>query len=146
MADPQPPHQYVPAGPLETLPNGPYQPAAVRRAAFAEVLAGVPLGASDYRLIQWLIDLDDPTCQTITSILWRCRIAGPPAGGKKPAWVPMLGKRVQVKLDDQAVSVGKLLGYSNDGEVQILDDDGTVWHGWPALNIVLADTPEADRA
>ena len=50
----------------------------------------------------------------------------------------LLGKRVRVKLDEQVVTEGKLLGFDEGGEIQLLGDDGIVWHGWPALKITEA--------
>jgi hypothetical protein len=69
---------YVPAGPLESRPGGGYRPAEVRREAFAKVLDGIPLGAYDRRVVEWLTDLDDDTCRTLASVMWRCRAAGLP--------------------------------------------------------------------
>jgi hypothetical protein len=48
----------------------------VRQEAFAAVLEGVETGAYDLRIITWLTGWDDPTCRTIASLLWRCRLAG----------------------------------------------------------------------
>ena len=47
----------------------------------------------------------------------------------------LAGKRVRVKLDDHVVIEGKLLGWDEGGEVQLLGDDGFVWHGWPMLEM-----------
>jgi hypothetical protein len=69
------PHNYVPAGPVETAPHG-YCPPEIRQKAFAEVLADVQTGAYDRRIIAWLTQWNDPTCRTIASLLWRCRLAG----------------------------------------------------------------------
>lgn len=77
-----PPHDYVPPGPLDRAPRGPFQEPRVRLEALAAVLASVGLGAYDQRLITWLTDLDDPTCQGFASIMWRCRQAGLPPGGE----------------------------------------------------------------
>jgi hypothetical protein len=70
------PHAYIPAGPIETAPTGPFQPADVHLEAFDAVLAGVDMGAYDHRIIAWLAGLDDTTCRTVASLLWRCRQAG----------------------------------------------------------------------
>lgn len=78
MVDTATPHPYVPVAPLEKRPSGEYQPVEVRREAFAAVLDGIPLGAYDERILGWLADLDDPPCQTIASVMWRCRVAGLP--------------------------------------------------------------------
>jgi hypothetical protein len=68
-----PPHPYVPAGPVEGEPGGGYQPPEVRREAFAAVLKGVPLGAYEQQHIEWLVGLDDSTCRTLASLMWRLR-------------------------------------------------------------------------
>lgn len=84
MAEVTPPHGYVPAGPLESRPGGGFQPAEVRREALAAVLAGIPVGAYDERIVRWLTELDDDTCRTIASVMWRCRVAGVP--GTETEW------------------------------------------------------------
>ncbi len=71
-----PPHAYVPAGPVEAAPYLGYCRPEIRREAFAAVLEGVELGAYDERMVEWVVSWDDPTCRTIASILWRCRLAG----------------------------------------------------------------------
>ena len=73
-----PPHEYIPAGPLEAEPPGSFQPPGVRRDALAAVLAGVETGAYDGKVIAWLASLDDAKCRTMASLLWRCRLAGSP--------------------------------------------------------------------
>jgi hypothetical protein len=73
----QSPLEYIPAGPLEVAPSGPFQPPPVRLAAFEAVLRGVEHGAYDHRILDWLAGLDDTTCRTVASLLWRCREAGP---------------------------------------------------------------------
>lgn len=73
-----PPHEYIPAGPLEAEPPGSSQRPSVRRDAFAAVLAGVETGAYDEKVIAWLASLDDATCRAMASLLWRCRLAGSP--------------------------------------------------------------------
>ncbi len=40
------------------------------------VLEGVDTGAYDRRIAAWLAQLDDSTCRTIASPMWRCRLAG----------------------------------------------------------------------
>lgn len=87
----RPPHAYVPPGPVETQPfEGGYQSAEVRREALAAVLDGVPLGAYDKRMTEWLVQLDDTTCRTFASVMWRCRAAGLPervaATGQDVEW------------------------------------------------------------
>jgi hypothetical protein len=87
-----PPHEYIPAGPAEAAPLGGYRPPEVRQEAFAAVLESVELGAYDHQIIAWLTRLDDTTCRTIASLMWRCRLAGaaaargsavpPPAGAE----------------------------------------------------------------
>jgi hypothetical protein len=48
----------------------------VRQEAFAAVLEGLELGAYDRQIVNWLTSWDDPTCRTIASLMWRCRLAG----------------------------------------------------------------------
>ena len=53
----------------------------------------------------------------------------------------MLGKEVAVMLDATAEKVivrGKLLSFSEDGEVAIQDEDGAVHWCWPNLHTELA--------
>jgi hypothetical protein len=69
------PIEYAPDGPLETAPTGPFTDPADRHEAFVAVLAGIEMGAYDWRIIDWLAGLDDPTCRTIASLMWRCRQA-----------------------------------------------------------------------
>ena len=76
--DAKPPDEYVPPGPLETAPAGGFRQPGEREAAFAAVLDGVPLGAHDRNVLGWLVHLDDQTCRTIASVMWRCRVAGAP--------------------------------------------------------------------
>ena len=76
------PHDYVPAGPVETAPLVGYCRPEIRRKAFAAVLEGGELGAYDERIILWLADWDDPTCRTVASQLWRCRLAGAAAASR----------------------------------------------------------------
>jgi hypothetical protein len=73
---PAPPHPYIPLGPVETAPYGGYCQPETRQTAFAAVLQGVENGAYDERIVSWLVGWDDPTCRTITSLMWRCRVAG----------------------------------------------------------------------
>lgn len=79
-----PPHAYIPVGPVQCTPLGSFRSPQERREAFAAALEGVELGAYDERMIEWLTQLDDPTCRTIASLIWRCRIEGAPraAGGE----------------------------------------------------------------
>jgi len=70
------PHPYIPPGPVETVPFQGYCQPEVRQEAFAAVLAGVPMGAYDIRMVSWLVSWDDPTCRTIASLMHRCRLAG----------------------------------------------------------------------
>ena len=70
------PHDYIPADPVEAAPPGGYCPLEVRQEAFAAVLEGVEIGAYDRRITAWLAQLDDSTCRTVASLMWRCRLAG----------------------------------------------------------------------
>jgi hypothetical protein len=72
----EPPHAYIPVGPVQCAPLGSFRSAQERQEAFAAVLEGVGLGAYDERMIEWLASWDDPTCRTIASLMWRCRLAG----------------------------------------------------------------------
>ena len=78
QADPggNPPHAYVPSGPLEAAPYLGYCPPEVRQEAFSAVLEDVETGAYDAQILNWLTGWDDPTCRTIASLMWRCRLAG----------------------------------------------------------------------
>lgn len=81
----QPPHDYIPAGPLDEPPFGGFCPDEVRAAAFAAVLAGVPLGAYDQRMIARTIELeDDNGLRWLMSLLWRCRLAGRAEAAQSP--------------------------------------------------------------
>jgi hypothetical protein len=82
----RPPHEYVPAGPLESAPGGGYRDPKARREAFAAVLAGVVVGGYDWRITNWLCGLDDPTCRTVASLMWRARLAGRAAEGTVTEW------------------------------------------------------------
>ena len=86
QADPggEPPHVYIPAGPLKAAPHLGYCPPGVRQEAFSAVLEGVELGAYDTRIVNWLTGWDDPTCRTIASVMWRCRLAGEAAARRRP--------------------------------------------------------------
>ena len=79
-----PPHAYVPSGPLEAAPYLGYCPPEVRREAFSAVLEGVETGAYDTQIVNWLTGWDDPTCRTIASLMWRCRLAGGAEARKRP--------------------------------------------------------------
>jgi hypothetical protein len=85
QADPggDPPHAYIPAGPVEAAPYLGYRPPEVRQEAFGAVLEGVETGAYDTQIVNWLTGWDDPTCRTIASLMWRCRLAGG-AEAKRP--------------------------------------------------------------
>ena len=78
-----PPHAYIPAGPVEAAPYEGYCPPEVRQEAFAAVVEGMETGAYDCRIIAWLAQLDDTTCRTIASLMWRCRLAGREEGRKE---------------------------------------------------------------
>jgi hypothetical protein len=84
-ADPDgnPPHVYIPAGPLETAPYLGYCLPEVRQEAFSAILEGVELGAYDTQIVNWLTGWDDLTCRTIASLMWRCRVAGE-AAARRP--------------------------------------------------------------
>jgi hypothetical protein len=47
----------------------------------------------------------------------------------------LLGKQVRVKLDEQVIAEGQLLGWGDGGDVELLGDDGFIHHCWPALEI-----------
>lgn len=73
MSDPT---GYAPAGPIKDSPASPYAGPERRREAFAAALDGVTIGSYDGRIIAWLCNLDDSTCRTVVSLLWRVRDAG----------------------------------------------------------------------
>ena len=62
QADPggDPPHAYIPAGPVEAAPYLGYCPPEVRQEAFGAVLEGVETGAYDTQIVNWLTGWDDP--------------------------------------------------------------------------------------
>ena len=37
---------------------------------------GIPPAYRNRRIIAWLTGWDDPTCRTVASVMWRCRLAG----------------------------------------------------------------------
>jgi len=76
VPDASAPHEYIPSGPADTAPPGGYCPPEVRLEAFTAALEGVETGAYDRQVVTWLTQLDDITCRTIASLLWRCRVAG----------------------------------------------------------------------
>jgi hypothetical protein len=51
----------------------------------------------------------------------------------------LLGKPVKMTVDDACVVEGKLLAFSDDGEVVIQDPSGIPWHCWPMLKIEASD-------
>ena len=62
--------------------------------------------------------------------------------------VTLLGKRVKVTLDhggypDPAtpavITEGTFLGFSEGGELEVLEDDGFVHYCWPMLHVELAE-------
>jgi hypothetical protein len=50
--------------------------------------------------------------------------------------VKMLGKRVRVRLYEQAATEGVLLGFGSDGEFEVVDAMGAVHYCWPMLDVV----------
>jgi hypothetical protein len=86
QADPDgdPPHAYIPTGPVEAAPYLGYCPPEVRQEAFSAVLEGVELGAYDMQIVNWLTGWDDPTCRAIASLMWRCRLAGRAEPRRRP--------------------------------------------------------------
>ena len=84
QADPggAPPHAYIPTGPVEAAPYLGYCPPEVRQEAFSAVLEDVETGAYDTQIVNWLTGWDDPTCRTIASLLWRCRLEGRKEGSQ----------------------------------------------------------------
>jgi hypothetical protein len=65
--------------------------------------------------------------------------------GRQPAPVPavmdLLGQRVRVVLGEHVVAEGKLLGFGDGGDITLQEDDGMLWHGWPALEVAAALPP-----
>ena len=84
------PASLIPAGPLESEPieaaiarsPGPTAPRGalqdVARSILGEALDGIPLGAYDRRIVEWLSGWDLVTVLTVASLIGRARAAGPP--------------------------------------------------------------------
>jgi biotin-(acetyl-CoA carboxylase) ligase len=51
----------------------------------------------------------------------------------------LLGKQVRVKLGDNTIAYGRLLGFGEDGEFEIEEPDGVVHYCWPLLDIEEAE-------
>lgn len=51
----------------------------------------------------------------------------------------LLGKEVRVKLDANTIAKGKLLGFGDGGDFEILDEMGFVHYCWPMLDIEEAE-------
>ena len=47
----------------------------------------------------------------------------------------LLGKEVRVKLADNVIATGKLVGFGDGGDFEILDEMGFVHYCWPMLDI-----------
>jgi hypothetical protein len=54
-----------------------------------------------------------------------------------PASRHLLGQRVRIKLDENVIVTGKLLGFGDGGTFEIEEDDGFVHHCWPMLEVEL---------
>jgi hypothetical protein len=67
---------YIPRGSLNEAPGGGFQPPHVRREALTAILRGAEVGEHDGEYLDWLSALDDDTCRTLGSIMWRARLAG----------------------------------------------------------------------
>lgn len=67
---------YIPQGPLNEAPGGGFQPPHVRRKALTAILRGAEVGQHDEEYLDWLSALDDNTCRTLGSVMWRARLAG----------------------------------------------------------------------
>lgn len=56
---------------------------------------------------------------------------------------PLLGKRVRATINDdegeKVITTGILLGFSQGGNFEILEDDGFVHYCWPLLKIEEVD-------
>lgn len=111
---------YVPAGPLESAPRGDFHPREVRREAFAAVLDGIPMGAYDHRMIAWLTDLDDPTCQAFASLMQRCREAGPP--GSVTEWGVQF-----TPVDGEPVTLARFEGEHAEADALTMASDRPAW-------------------
>jgi hypothetical protein len=69
--------QQIPTHPLNTAPppvDG-YPSRAQRREWVHHVLRGVPLGAYDGRMVEWLVGCDEPTVLVVASWIERARTA-----------------------------------------------------------------------
>jgi hypothetical protein len=47
----------------------------------------------------------------------------------------LLGKQVVVTLGPATIVEGRLLGFAEDGDFEVLGDDGVVHYCWPMLDI-----------
>ena len=58
----------------------------------------------------------------------------------------LLGRRVRVTLDEPSsvITEGKLLGFGEGGDFEILEDDGFVHYCWPMLSIEEIPEPVID--
>lgn len=74
----------IPQLPIEADPSAVYRNLQVDqvRALLDEALAGIPLGAYDQRIINWLKKTDQPTVVTVASIILRARQQGTGSGDR----------------------------------------------------------------
>jgi len=73
-------------GPLDKMPD---PPLAEARAMLDAAIEGLPLGASDRRILEWLAGWDAPTIATVASLLSRAAtLAGPPSPTPRRAASP----------------------------------------------------------
>lgn len=68
----------IPAGPIESDPIGAYtgRDMSEVRELLATAVSGLPVGAYDTRILNWIKQADQPTIVTIASLLTRARGAG----------------------------------------------------------------------
>jgi hypothetical protein len=66
----------VPSGPIETAPSGRHASTARQLDVLHEAVRGLPLGAYDEDVLEWLAGCDWPTVATIASLIDRARRAG----------------------------------------------------------------------
>nr|MDT0667362.1 hypothetical protein [Micromonospora sp. DSM 115978] len=64
----------IPAGPIDREPAG--LPPGRDEEGLHRVLAGVPLGAHDERIIHWLTMWESSTVATVASLIHRARLVG----------------------------------------------------------------------
>jgi hypothetical protein len=76
----------------------------VQQEAFSAVLEGVERGAYDMQIVNWLTGWDDPTCRTIASLMWRCRLAR--GGGRQEGHDDRYDAKARIRARTEARTMG----------------------------------------